>query len=135
MKAMNPLLNHDQLVFLKQALQERRTAVLEEIRAELLRSDNERYLELAGSVHDIADESVADLLVDLGVQNIDRLVEEVRDIEEAQLRIARGSYGTCLDCSAPIGYERLTYYPTAKRCHQCQQHYEASHAGSQHASL
>jgi len=128
-------LNIEQLAACKRLLQERSTACLEEIRGELLRSDNERYIELAGSVHDAAEESVADLLSDVGLQSVDRLVQEAQDIEAALLRIANGSYGVCTDCGEPIGYQRLSVYLTAKRCQPCQQRYENSHAGAGHASL
>jgi len=128
-------LNDEQLVACKRLLQERSTASLEEIRGELLRSDNERYIELAGSVHDVAEESVAALLSDVGLQSVDRLVQEAQDIEAALLRIANGSYGVCTDCGEPIGYQRLSIYLAAKRCRPCQNRYEVSHAGAGHASL
>ncbi|MEJ2061063.1 MAG: TraR/DksA C4-type zinc finger protein [Gammaproteobacteria bacterium] len=111
----------------KQLLEKRREDLLEAIRNELLQSDNEQYLELAGRVHDVADEGSADLLADLSLASIDQHIEEIRDIEAALLRIASLSYGICEDCSTPISVERLKAYPTARRCHQCQQVYERTH--------
>jgi len=125
----------DQLAEFRLKLRERRTTCLKEIRHELRGSDNERYVDLVGSVHDVADESVADLLADLGILGIDRAVREVNDIEAALLRIAHGSYGVCMDCGDNIVYERLAAYPAAKRCQSCQRRYENSHAGSVHASM
>lgn len=129
------ILNDEQLAACKRQLQERGDACLEEIHGELLRSENERYIELAGSVHDVAEESVADLLSYVGLRSVDRLVQEAQDIEAALLRIADGGYGACTDCGESIGYQRLSVYPTAKRCRPCQQRYEVSHAGVGHASL
>ena len=132
---MAQFLSDTQLTACKLRLQEGRAARLADIRRELLAADDERYGELAGSVHDVAEESVADLLSDLGLKDIDRLVHEVNDIEAALLRVADGSYGTCMDCGQPVGYQRLLIYPTAKRCQPCQARYEGSHAGAGHPSL
>lgn len=111
----------------KQKLDARLAEVLEDTRQILLKSDDEQYIELAGRVHDIEEESVADLLVDLNLADIDRHVAEVRDIEAALLRIADLSYGECTDCGEPIALARLQVYPTAKRCITCQQRYEETH--------
>ncbi len=102
----------------------------EEIRQNLLRTDNESYQELAGSVHDISDEALADLLVDINNANISRQIQEIRDIDAALLRIANKTYGECIDCGQPISLQRLQAYPTAKRCLDCQEVYERTHAGS-----
>jgi RNA polymerase-binding transcription factor DksA len=109
--------------------------LLEEIRQELLKYDNERYQELAGSVHDLEEESVADLLVDLKLAAIDRHVEEIRNIEAALLRIARGTFGTCVECKAPVAVERLQLNSAVQRCVTCQAQYEKTHAGMDHPSL
>jgi DnaK suppressor protein len=124
-----------QITQFKQTLLSRSKTLLEEIRQELLKSDNEHYQELAGAVHDLEEESVADLLVDLELADIDRHVEEIRGIEAALLRIARGSYGICLECKGPIELERLNINPAAERCVDCQDQYEKTHAGAGHHSL
>ena len=99
-----------------------RTGVLrQEIRDALLRSDAEPYVQLAGQVHDAADEAIADLLVDVNLSDITRDVEECRDIEGALTRIATRAFGICVSCREPIGLDRLEAYPTAKRCLTCQQ--------------
>lgn len=106
-----------------------RSAMLrEEIRDTLLRADSEQYSALAGEVHDIAEQSVADLLVDVNLAEITRDVEELRDVEAALDRIHSGAYGACLRCNGPVERERLEAYPTAKRCMACQQEYERSRA-------
>jgi DnaK suppressor protein len=98
------------------------------IRQELLASDMEQYVELAGRVHDTGDESVADLLADVNLAVIDRHVQEIRDVDAALLRISGGSYGRCVECSEDIDVARLEAYPTAKRCHRCQARREQTHA-------
>ncbi|WP_027157234.1 TraR/DksA family transcriptional regulator [Methylobacter luteus] len=106
-----------------------------EIREELLSYDNEQYKELAGSVHDSGDESVADLLVDINLASIDRHVHEINDIDAALLRIAEGHYGNCMDCDSPIGFKRLLAYPAAKRCIVCQTLYEKTHADTRRSDV
>ncbi len=45
---------------------------------------------------------------------------ELGDIDAALERIRAGSYGTCTDCGVSIPALRLSAYPTAKRCIDCQ---------------
>jgi DnaK suppressor protein len=122
-------------VRLKTRLEQRRSELLSSIRQQLLESDNQTYNELAGRVHDSAEEAVADLLTDIGLANIDREVGEFRDIEHALIRIATGVYGICIDCEAEIPVERLSAYPTAKRCLACQQRHESGTEAGGHPSL
>lgn len=122
-------LTSDQTAAFRKRLRERRAEVLEGIRQALLASDNEHYIELAGTVHDSAEESVADQLSELANALIGRQVNEVRDIEEALQRIAVGTYGVCVDCNSPIELERLEVSPAARCCYNCQARYEKNHAG------
>lgn len=45
---------------------------------------------------------------------------ELGDIDAALERIRAGTYGICTDCSISIPPARLSAYPTAKRCIDCQ---------------
>jgi len=45
---------------------------------------------------------------------------ELGDIEAALVRLEVGTYGQCTDCGVTIAPERLSAYPTAKRCMDCQ---------------
>lgn len=116
-------LTDEELLALKRRLRERRERLEEEIREELRKSDKEQYGELAGEVHDMGDEAVADLLADLNVSTVSRLIMELREAEAALQRMAMGSYGLCEDCNTPIPFERLSVSPSARRCleHQEQQ--------------
>jgi RNA polymerase-binding protein DksA len=125
---MTVQLNDHQISHFKHRLQDRFMELRREIAAELLRADEEQYSDLAGRVHDDADESLADLLVDIELASVDRHVQEIRDIDAALLRIAEGTYGECSDCAQPIAVERLEAYPTARRCIVCQAAYERTHA-------
>jgi len=114
---------------LKKQLKDRYFELREEIRQELLRSDEQHFIDLAGLVHDIEEESVADLLVDLDLTIVDMHIEEIRQIDAALIRMAEGSYGGCVDCGDEIPVERLKAYPIATRCRRCQVAYEHSHLG------
>ena len=94
--------------------------MLEEIRQVLDRSSGEHYVDLIGGSGDSADAATASLLRDITEAEIIRDVGEVRDIVQAEQRIAAGRYGLCTDCGTAIRYKRLDAYPTAKRCFACQ---------------
>ncbi len=64
--------------------------------------------------------------VDEGV-NVQHILE-LRDIEAALQRIQAGQYGVCQDCGASIDINRLTAYPTARRCIDCKQAFEQASA-------
>lgn len=129
------MLTEKQLHDVQKKLKDRFYDLREEIRLEMLGSGEQTYIELAGKVHDLEEESVADLLVDLQLLSIDRHIQEIRDIDAALLRISDRSYGTCSDCGADIDEQRLLAYPTAKRCHTCQVLYEKTYAHAGQASL
>ncbi len=119
----------------KKKLKERFYVLREEVRLEMLNSGEQTYIELAGQVHDHEEESVADMLVDLQLANIDRHIEEIREIDAALIRIAKRNYGICSDCEGEIDLQRLMAYPSAKRCLECQNRYEKNHAPVGHTSL
>jgi RNA polymerase-binding protein DksA len=116
-------------------LRSRHTQLLSEIREELARSSDPHYIDLAGQVNDFGDESVADMLADIGAAQVDHQVSEVRDIEAALARIKAGEYGVCIDCGATVAAKRLQAWPTAKRCIQCQEQREKQYASAGRHSL
>jgi DnaK suppressor protein len=121
-------LSKKELAHLTQLLAERQRTLLAEARAMLVQSGNESYLNMAGGVMDTGDESVADMLADLGAAQIHRHVQELRDIEAAQARARAGTLGICIDCGGDIAPGRLSAHPTARRCIQCQSVRERSYA-------
>lgn len=129
------MLTDNQIHDFKKKLDDRFYELREEIRLELLESDDQHYIDLAGRVHDRGEASVADLLVDLQLASVDRHFQEIRDIDGALMRIAAGNYGVCIDCESSIAVDRLKAYPTAKRCQPCQAEYESLHAGGSGPSL
>ena len=133
--SMNNQLNDKQIHKLRQQLEDRFNAWWHEIGSELKGAAKERFLQIAGEVHDLEDSSVADLFADLNMTILDKHVQETRDINSALIRIDKGTYGTCSNCGGPIGFDRLTAYPTAKRCVDCQGAYEKNHVEGFHSTL
>lgn len=129
------MLTERQLSEFRSMLKKRFNALREEIRLELLQSDNEHFIDLAGQVHDLEEESVADLLVDTELAVIDMHIDEIRAIDRSLMRIAHGEYGICTDCQDEIEIERLRAYSTATRCRPCQSAYEHGHVGQDRRSL
>lgn len=127
-------LTDEQLAELKETLEGQRRQLRQDIRDELLRTDEEQYGELAGQVHDSGDESVADLLSDINTAVISQSIKALREVEAAQERIREGYYGRCEDCEVEIPYERLRAYPSARRCITDQERYEKLH-GEDKASI
>ncbi|MGH8501127.1 MAG: TraR/DksA family transcriptional regulator [Gammaproteobacteria bacterium] len=125
---MNRPITERQTNQLRRRLKNRRAELLRAIREELLKSEHERYIDLADRVHDVGDESVAALISEIDLAVIDHHVHELQDVEAAQWRMSTGAFGKCIDCAESIEYKRLSAYPTAKRCYTCQKRYEETHA-------
>lgn len=120
-------LSNEQVADYRKRLRAAHAELLEQVRQALLQSDDEHYAELAGTVHDLGEEAVADLLSDLAIDGIDRHVREIGRIEDALGRIANGAYGVCVDCGRAIEPQRLDVHLTAQRCYPCQRQYERTH--------
>lgn len=120
---------------LKSALRGRLEALLEEVRQDLLTSDDDRAALLADRVRDVGDESLADLIIDLDLADTDRDLEELRGVEAALSRLTLGTCGMCVDCGGPIPFDRLQAQLTASRCEPCQRYYERSFAQKGKSSL
>lgn len=107
----------------------------DELQEELAQSGNEKYADLAGSVHDEGDEAVADELIDVENALIQRHVRELRAIEVARARLAAGTIDECEDCGGEIGYKRLMANPAAVRCVACQGRFEKNRLHEAHPSM
>ena len=95
-----------------------------QIRAAGPQLERESFAELAGSVYDAGDESVANMIEELSHTHMERYARELRQIQTARRRLADGEINECVDCGDDIGYPRLRAYPIATRCIYCQTQYE-----------
>ena len=121
-------LTTQQLQEFKRKIVTRREILLDEIHAEVERTRERTYWEMAGPAPDSGDESVAVLLLDLDNAEVTRDVGELRQLDVALTRIADGSYGDCIDCGREISPERLSAVLSARRCIDCQSMYEKTFA-------
>jgi len=121
-------LNRRELIELARAIEDRRATLAAEIRRTAARARDETWSEVAGEVHDLGDESLADLVADLDSAEVMRDLTEVRALEAARERIAVGSYGVCADCGSDIPVERLRAQPAAARCIACQERHEKTYS-------
>lgn len=123
-QAGSRFIGQPEIALLKRQLRSRARALREEISAGLIKYDEDQYRALADRVGDFEERSVADLLSDIDLSEVDRDVRELRDVESALTRMAEGTYGDCVDCEEPISYERLEKLPSAARCRKCQERFE-----------
>jgi len=89
----------------------------------------ETFTDLAGTVYDAGDESVASMLEEFSHTLLDRYVRELRQIETARKRLADGEIDECVECGDDIGYKRLHVHPVATRCIRCQTRQERTFSG------
>jgi RNA polymerase-binding transcription factor DksA len=113
---------------LKKLIEQRSNELVKEIREDVARARSEQYGELAGPTPDAGDQSVADLIADLGQADVTRDLDELRALEAAKGRMADGTYGECVSCGREIDYQRLRANPAALRCIDCQRVFEKTHA-------
>lgn len=128
-------LTQQQTKELGKMINERRDALLEEMREDAERAREQPYAEHAGAAPDSGDESVATLIADLEQADLTRDLDEFRGLEAARGRIKAGGYGVCIDCGSDVGYQRLKAFPSALRCIQCQERHEKTFGGEPKPSL
>ncbi|MGF1642705.1 MAG: TraR/DksA family transcriptional regulator [Thiotrichales bacterium] len=131
---MSEILSPREIEELQGLLTHRRAALLEEIKEELERLDQEQYRQLAGEVHDMEDLALAHRLTEMNHSEINRHRHQVDEVNAAFRRIAEGTIGQCVECGKPIGFPRLKVNPTANRCIRCQDVFEKTHRGLGYAS-
>jgi DnaK suppressor protein len=105
-------------------LRNRHQQLRQEVHDALIESEDTQFKALAGRVHDPGEESVADLITDLNIRQIDHLAQELYAVESSFARMRNGTYGVCTDCGTAINVERLRAVPTATRCIDCQSRQE-----------
>ncbi|HYE35580.1 TraR/DksA family transcriptional regulator [Methylocaldum sp.] len=128
-------LTNKQLEEFRKRLQARLSELTQGVHEEVIRSDHQHFTDVAGEVHDPEEASVANLVIDVELQTIDRHVQEIREIEAALIRIGSREFGICIDCEQAIALARLEANPTAARCITCQSAYEKEQALTQTPSV
>ena len=120
---------------LGEMINERRNALLAELREDAARAREQPYAAHAGTAPDSGDESVATLIADLEQADLTRDLDEFRALEAARDRLKGGDYGVCIDCGSDVGYARLKAFAADLRCIQCQERHEKTFGGTPKPSL
>ncbi len=118
------MLTTEQLEQLRSLIDARQSTLADEVHRDAERWRNDSEGALSGPVTDTGDRASADLLSDVDSAELNRDLDELRQIESAQQRMAEGRYGQCVDCGSDIDYQRLLAQPAALRCIDCQQVFE-----------
>ena len=116
----------NQIDELQKVMEAELARLVDETRDEMNPALKTNYNDIDGDVAD--DEAVADAIVDTDNAIIGLHLQNARDLNAALDRIQTGVYGDCIDCGDEISFERLSAYPTAKRCIKCQQQHEKTYA-------
>src|SRR5258705_2136487 len=112
-------LTTSQLAGVSAAIDARDRELRDELHAELVQSGDQRYLDLAGSVHDLGDESAANELIDVENALIQRHVRELRALEAARARVAAGTIDECKECGRPLRAQSPAGKTDCPRCVRC----------------
>jgi len=107
------------------ALEARRTTLRMEVKAQLEGSGDDRVVGLRNRLDETDDWAVADSLAELDIAGVRHALKELAEVDAALARVHDDSYGVCIDCGDAIAPARLSAYPTATRCLECQQTHEA----------
>jgi DnaK suppressor protein len=121
-------LSQEQTTQVGRLLRERQRVLRNEIRDGLLKSGEANHKDMAGMVSDAGDDSVANMLEDIELAEVERDIRELREVENALARMARADFGACADCGEPVGFPRLKASPAAVRCLACQGRHEQGYA-------
>ncbi len=122
-----------QIEVLRNAMEAELAKLVIETQDEMNPALKTNYIDIDGDVAD--DEAIADTIVDTDNAIIGLHLQNARDLNAALDRIQTGVYGVCIDCGADIAYERLSAYPTAKRCIKCQSLHEKTFASEPRSSF
>lgn len=109
---------------LRELLLQRQHTLNEHVEVERAELAAQQYAH-SGEVGDIGDASVSDASDDYRLTRADHDRRELLEINEALLRMQKGTYGECEVCENPIAIERLRKLPHARRCIDCQSNLEA----------
>jgi DnaK suppressor protein len=120
---------------LKAIVEQRRAALLRELRQDFDRMRSDGLDQVVGAVPDPGDESVQSMIQDLDQAEASRDLAELRTLDAARARLDDGSYGICSNCGQDIGFERLRANPGAERCIRCQTQFEKTHGSPLRTTL
>jgi len=126
---MNEALTVEQSEQLLRLLREQKAGLIADEGPDEGRMQGRSYADLVGEVHDRGEESSANSTAGVNAMVGDHRRAELAGIKAALQRMEDGSYGLCIDCGTPIGFERLLAWPMARRCIDCKKEFERQGGG------
>ncbi|HYO55992.1 TraR/DksA family transcriptional regulator [Archangium sp.] len=99
----------------REALLQRRSSLRGLLRAHLAEAGGTR----SGREPDPVDEAVEERAEEVRVRLSEWEQRELRDIDDALVRIEQGRFGHCSRCGGAIGRHRLRAIPEARHCMAC----------------
>lgn len=112
-------INNNQIDELKQKMEKELFQLVNGMRDQMNPQSKLNYVD-AGGDGNSGDEAVANSIIDTQNAVIGMQLHKAIDLNTALERIKNKVYGVCVDCGDAISFERITAYPTAKRCFKCQ---------------
>ncbi|NTU42763.1 MAG: TraR/DksA family transcriptional regulator [Nitrospirales bacterium] len=106
---------------LKKLLIQKREDLVREAKSEIKKFKDGERKQLADSVMDDGDLSVADLTEDISLRQLSSHRDTLVKIDAAIRKLDEGTYGICDDCGEDISEERLKVLPFAIYCRDCQE--------------
>ncbi len=105
-------------------LRARRRQLIATLSERLHQGDDPHHLALANFFGNGGDQAEATMENDNNLAQLSHELAELHGIDTALGRIAGGNYGSCANCGALIGTERLRARPDARMCLACQEEAE-----------
>lgn len=115
-------LTQDEVRHLEAALQEQRKLLVASLSERLHQGDEPEEMALPNNIdaESVDDRPSATQLNDEEISELGLDLRELRAVESALERIARGNYGVCAHCGSLIGADRMRAQPSAALCLECQ---------------
>ncbi|MGH7897587.1 MAG: TraR/DksA family transcriptional regulator [Candidatus Binatia bacterium] len=120
---------------LSEMLTQRRDRLASELRREFGSRLEDDALTSQDEKIEVGDRSVSVLSQDVELTRLEIKRRELRRIDEALARLARGVYGICQDCEAAVDEARLETLPFATRCVECERRRELEEKQSEAAGI
>jgi DnaK suppressor protein len=106
---------------LKSMLEQRRRQIQVEVQGRMRDVRADGAWGTLNEVLDVVENSEADTQGDIELALLQMKSETLNQIDNALMRLERGDYGYCADCSEEIAEKRLRALPFAVRCKDCEE--------------
>lgn len=114
-------MNPERYAELRRILEERRREMGAEVQGKIRDVRTEAAGTPVNGVLDAAESSDADIQEDIELALIQMKAETLSKIDEALIRLERGTFGLCTECGEEISERRLRALPFALRCKDCEE--------------